>query len=251
MALLLDPKLPSQIALVGMIAPALSAMLVASVFGGRREVAVLLRRLVHARFALIWWVLAIAIMPTVYGLAALFADHRQLRLLIGSTHWWFLPLSFVYLVIITAGEEVGWRGYALPLLIQRGVSPIAAALALGFVWGAWHLPLRFSAGQPGFPLPLFLIFTVALSVIYMVLLLRTGGSLIPALLLHASTDFAPRILDLNMLSLDFWFASDALLIMTAAALWALARPRVEDGPPNAELVGAVAAFGGRDGNCLS
>ncbi len=38
------------------------------------------------------------------------------------------------------GEEFGWRGYALPALQER-VGWRASSLALGSIWGVWHLPL--------------------------------------------------------------------------------------------------------------
>lgn len=39
-------------------------------------------------------------------------------------------------------EENGWRGFALPLLLQR-FSPLKATLALGFLWGFWHFPVKY------------------------------------------------------------------------------------------------------------
>ena len=49
------------------------------------------------------------------------------------------------------GEEIGWRGYALPRL-QAGRSALGASLILGVIWGFYHLPLYFT-GQAARPLP--------------------------------------------------------------------------------------------------
>ena len=38
------------------------------------------------------------------------------------------------------GEEIGWRGYLMPLLTQRLGAPLAT-VAVGIVWGVWHAPL--------------------------------------------------------------------------------------------------------------
>jgi membrane protease YdiL (CAAX protease family) len=40
------------------------------------------------------------------------------------------------------GEEIGWRGFALPHL-QHRLSPLTASLILAAFWALWHLPLFF------------------------------------------------------------------------------------------------------------
>ncbi|MGD8929677.1 MAG: CPBP family intramembrane metalloprotease [Lysobacterales bacterium] len=44
-------------------------------------------------------------------------------------------------------EEIGWRGYALPIL-QRKFVPFWAGLALGLIWAVWHLPAFMLNGTP-------------------------------------------------------------------------------------------------------
>lgn len=39
-------------------------------------------------------------------------------------------------------EENGWRGFALPLLLQRH-QPLTASMLLGILWALWHLPVKF------------------------------------------------------------------------------------------------------------
>ncbi len=85
------------------------------------------------------------------------------------------------------GEEIGWRGYALPRL-QAGRSALSASLILGVVWGFYHLPLFFT-GQAARPPSLFapfVISTIALSVILTWVYNSTGGSLLMVVLIHAT-----------------------------------------------------------------
>lgn len=65
-----------------------------------------------------------------------------------------LPLSIVIGPLINfvfgLGEELGWRGFLLPRLLQFG--RIKAHLILGILWGLWHAPLIWAGfNYPGSP----------------------------------------------------------------------------------------------------
>jgi hypothetical protein len=49
--------------------------------------------------------------------------------------------------VVVVGEELGWRGFALPHLL-RDRSALAASLILGLLWSAWHLPTFLVPGTP-------------------------------------------------------------------------------------------------------
>lgn len=50
-----------------------------------------------------------------------------------------LVSSAVLLLIASTGEEVGWRGLALPALQDEG-GPLRASVVLGLVTATWHIP---------------------------------------------------------------------------------------------------------------
>ncbi len=101
----------------------------------------------------------------------------------------------VFLLGGPLGEELGWRGYALPSL-QEGLDWRVASLVSGAVWGVWRLPLFFIVGtsQAHIPLALFLLRVAAMSVVFAWLVNRTAGSVVAALLLHTGINFWPSII---------------------------------------------------------
>jgi len=119
------------------------------------------------------------------------------------------------------GEELGWRGFALPRLQARR-SALTASLIVGAAWGTYHLPL-FVLGSPTRPFALFLPFAlscVIMSVFYTWMYNGTRGSLLIVVLLHAATNLPLTIV---MAPLEervvpaFWIY-DAMLALAAAAL---------------------------------
>jgi len=50
-----------------------------------------------------------------------------------------LILVFLLLLFGSFGEEIGWRGFALPKL-QEKHKPLKAALILTIIWWLWHIP---------------------------------------------------------------------------------------------------------------
>jgi len=59
-----------------------------------------------------------------------------------------VPILIINLTSGPMGEELGWRGYVLNDL-QKRVSPLAASVFIGLVWGIWHFPLWLIAGYKG------------------------------------------------------------------------------------------------------
>ena len=109
----------------------------------------------------------------------------------------YLPM-LIFLTLLGGGnEEWGWRGFALPELLQRH-RPMAATATLGVLWAIWHVPLLtaqddLSHGLSGFELTLVLgataINIVGLAFIYTYLYLRSRSTLLAALL-HGSFNTA-------------------------------------------------------------
>lgn len=80
------------------------------------------------------------------------------------------------------GEELGWRGYALPRLLMRW-GPAISGLIIGIVWTIWHVPAMLFSGIVGVSLAglgWYALGTIGLSWLMTWLFVRTNGSLLIA-----------------------------------------------------------------------
>lgn len=120
------------------------------------------------------------------------------------------------------GEEAGWRGYALPALLDR-VRPLPASLFLGVVWACWHLPLILTRGSAldGSPFLFHLLDLPTTAVLYTWLFLRSRGSALPAVLMHA-TNSAWTVVAVPFgtpSQLAIALAAKWLLVLGVVAVW--------------------------------
>ena len=124
-----------------------------------------------------------------------------------------LFIGFVCVLLGCIGEEIGWRGYLLPAL-NRNYSLIASSLFIGVLWGAWHLD--FSDGVVGFFVTI--LFFIPLSIIISWIQTKSGGSIIPAIVLHFFVNFFARSTLLDM-SLTAHLILALLLVIIAIVLF--------------------------------
>ena len=125
-------------------------------------------------------------------------------------------------------EELGWTGFVVPRLRLRcGV--LTTGLIVGLLWGAWHFPL-FSSGDLSGALPLALFLPVQLFSflsayrVLMVWVYDRTGSLLVAMLMHASLTASTLILQpldvagMRALTYDLVLAAALWLLIAALAM---------------------------------
>lgn len=209
--------------LLGTFAPALVALALTKRAEGRAVTRALLRQVFQWRVGARWYVFAVGYMPAIKLSVALvhrFATGAWPRF--GQEAWYLMAAAIVFSTWVQAGEEIGWRGYALPRLSDRfGLAP--ASVILGIIWASWHLPLFFvpASDKVGQSFPLYLLQATALSVAAAWLYWRTEGSLLLVMLLHAAVNNTKDILPSAVPRATNAFALSTSLVawLTVAFLW--------------------------------
>lgn len=202
--------------------PAVAAVVAAVIVGGRSELRRLLSGLDKWRIGWVWYAV-ILFGPLVLGLlvAAVYVtlggNWEDGTPVVFSEP---LPIVLLLLVILTVtdglGEELGWRGFALPRMLERK-SAFTASIVLGLVWAIWHIPLIWTDGSAleGTHVWLLIARLPATSVLFTWVYQHTNGSVVAAALFHGS---------LNLFSVPPPIPGDPLTpaIITLGSHWLLA-----------------------------
>jgi membrane protease YdiL (CAAX protease family) len=189
------------VALASIAGPTLASFAVTAITTGKAGVRQLLLRYVLWRVGLRWYLLVLVGVPliqlafssVVLGIAPLTAFIHEWPLYFTT----FLPNVLIITVAVQLWEEGGWSGYAVPNL-QKRFGAFRAAIILGPLWALFHLPFFLVPGQI-FDQKVGLITIIVQMILTMVVgvLLRiimnwvfnnTQGSILIAVLLHASLD---------------------------------------------------------------
>lgn len=201
---------------------------------GKAGVIALLKRFLIWRVNWKWYLVALALYPTLF-LSAVALNSVLTQTPIDFTTvvayrifgaGAYLPLFVVPYFLFDAlanGEEMGWRGYVLPRL-QVKYSALAASLIVGVIWGFWHLP-KFLGNWNTTLFALFMIKTMADAVLYTWLYNSTRGSLLLVTFFHASGNAAAVFLPIaNTVSTENLptFIISIILIISSAVIVTIA-----------------------------
>jgi membrane protease YdiL (CAAX protease family) len=143
----------------------------------------------------------------------------------GTDPWYGIVIAIVLSTPFQAGEEIGWRGYALPRLTKR-LGLATASVVLGLIWGFWHLPQFFIRAADTYhqSFVLFVLQVTAFSVALAWLWYRTNGSLLLPMLMHAATNNAKDVVPSATPGGTGVFGMHVSLVffLTVAILWVCA-----------------------------
>jgi hypothetical protein len=185
--------------IVGTFGPLFSALAMTGQLSGNRGVLSLLKQAIRWRINVRWYAAAL-LLPALLRFAVLGIHIVKGGSFPGLTdidRWLAIPSTFAFVLLLGGplGEEFGWRGFSQPRL-QCKLGILQSSLIIGIASALWHLPLFLipTTPQSHLPLALFIVRTVALSVISGWIWNRAGRSLLMVLLFHASLNTWPNTL---------------------------------------------------------
>lgn len=198
-------RLPLPVMLLQSYMPTLAAVIVVGLTTGRTGIRALFRKLLIVRVEFRWYVFAILGTAVICVAAILIANRfgpaPALPVIskdAPANHLAvFLNAALLFVVTgILNGEELAWRGFALPRL-QAKYSAFTSSLILAVPWTLFHLPLFFDLNMN---MPSFTIFAArmfALTILFTWLFNHTRGSVLLAYMFHAAGNTWTRIFSID------------------------------------------------------
>jgi membrane protease YdiL (CAAX protease family) len=179
--------------LVGTWGPFFAALAMTGILEGKPGVKKLMSSLLVWRVGLRWWLVTLLLVPVlVLATMGIYVLQGGVLGRFDPSQWYMVLLGTVFALLFgPLGEELGWRGYALPRL-QRKYSALWSSVIVGVLWTFWHAPAFWApegtaiSGQPVTLLAVgwYLIFMIGISILHTFVYNNTKGSVLLAVLFH-------------------------------------------------------------------
>jgi membrane protease YdiL (CAAX protease family) len=133
-----------------------------------------------------------------------------------------LPFAVILAFPNTLGEELGWRGFALPGL-QARYNALVSSIILGLFWGFWHIPTWIGQGfvdLSWLSLLVRVLSLVPIAILFTWVYNNTNGSLFMAWLFHASltiTGYFVPLLPTSTETVLSWIVALVVVVVTGPA----------------------------------
>ncbi|MCW8965078.1 MAG: CPBP family intramembrane metalloprotease [Candidatus Pacearchaeota archaeon] len=215
--------------ILGALGPAISAIIMTNLIHGKNGIKILLKRVIQWRVNALWWLIAFYSWWLISSILAISLSLKPTPDI--TMGFVFALINIPGMLIIQLpllvgifGEELGWRGFALPKLLNK-FDPIVSSLILTLPWIFWHAPLMlFQNWRGNLPIVSFLfnyiILLVPLALIFTWFFRKTKGSVLLAIIFHSSLNLT---FNAYSIALDLSESASKLLRdYTIYALWIIA-----------------------------
>lgn len=181
------------------VGPMLSAYIMTRTLEGKEAWKHIRKSIRQVRIGLKWYIFALLVIPVVMyiGMVIINSGAPEFKGLSSK----FFATYPIYLVLVFFGggpfpEEIGWRGFVLPVM-QKRFGALRATLFLGLLWACWHLPQFLTSAQHGGPgthfktfatnFPIFTLACIAISIVVLTWVYnKKQGNLFSVMLVHTS-----------------------------------------------------------------
>jgi uncharacterized protein len=194
-----QPGLPfGPVLIIGSWIPNIAAFVVITFILKRKEgIRNLLQGWLKFKVPAFWYL--VTLIPVILSLVSILL-YRILYGVSPASEILFDPVDIFALLIIStitgaSGEELGWRGFALPRL-QTRMSALNASILLGVIWTMWHVPLWFAGlGYERIPFTAYAILVMSSTILITWTCNNTGGSIVITSLFHLTMNVAMNIIE--------------------------------------------------------
>ena len=180
--------LPESLIPLGFVGPIASATILTFISSGKKGLAELYSGLTRVKVKPIWLLatfLPAALNIVTHFVFSIFFEYKELI----DIH--IIIINYLIISLFLVLEEVGWRGYALPRLLNSK-NALISSLILGIIWAIWHFPFWTISPIDGAPEPFYIFYitgtigAIAMAIILTWIFNNTRKSILFATLCHAS-----------------------------------------------------------------
>lgn len=205
--------------IIGGFGPAVGAIVTNYFTGGKEEIIKWFKKIINRNITIkssIWISVFYPLIITflVYIIIKTFNLNQFLTNI--DTVWYLYPINLIFIMILgKKQEELGWRGFALPKLMNN-FNPFTASIIVGCIWFVWHLPLVFIKGSAQSKLPIlwYFINIIAISIILTYLLSMVKGlNIISAIIFHGGLNISQNYFDIKGTKAYFLFTILNILVV--------------------------------------
>jgi membrane protease YdiL (CAAX protease family) len=180
--------------ILGSLGPAISAIVLTYSLEGKVGVRLLIKRMLLWRVNVVWWLIAFYSFWLIGSIISSLLQLAPFQTIVLQFAFSLLNIPVIIfflqmpLLIGMVGEELGWRGFALPKLLDK-YDPIVSSLILALPWIFWHAPLAvFQEWTGNIPIMHFLLkfalLVLPVTLIFTWFFQKTKGSILLVIVFH-------------------------------------------------------------------